>query len=196
MKTKREKKLLILPLIFLASSIILVSAQDFFQDVIQKSEFYQTIRPYIIPEVGDYTITPFQISELTLAIIGIISLIILFTVVYDIFMLIPVFSRVTMRIIAIGLGIIMVLFKWNVFLASFLFTWGIVVFGWAGSIAVFLVIILGIVILIGLFTGGNWFIDYLNRIRTTRETAESVNKARRAGGRIKALEEEARAAEK
>lgn len=167
-------------------------------DFIFKSKFYtDAIKPYIVPqEMNDYLNQQYNLGEFPLFIIGLITLLILFVVIYDIFTLIPIFSSGTMKIIAMGLGIIMVLLKVNVFFAAWLFTWGISVFAWLGSLAVFGVIIIASLILIGFFTGGNWIVEKMQGIRTMRENMETITKAKKAGGQIRALREEAKEAEK
>jgi hypothetical protein len=198
MKKKRNKKIWFLSAFFLfliGINLFFVSAQNFFDDYIVKTDFYQAIRPYVIPEIGEYAIAP-NIGEFSSLIIGLISLIILFVVIYDIFTLIPVFSVNTMRTIAIGFGIIMILFKLNVFFASWLFSWGVVIFAWAGSLAVLAVIIFAIFILIALIFGGGWIVEHIQAIRDARQNLEKKSRATDAGGDIAALRAEAKAASK
>jgi len=186
MKKAINKKALILPLFILgilAINLVAISAASAFEE----TAFFEFIGPYFIPSGME------GISGL---IIGIVSLAILFVIFLDVFSLIPVFSRVTTKFIAIGLAIIMVVFKMNVYLAGWLFAAGSAIFGWAGTFAVVLIIILAIFVLIAMFFGGNWATRWLIKMRTTKETQEKVTKAQESGGDIRALKELAEQAKK
>jgi len=191
---KRRNKLLGLFLLTIMLSTFLIGFVSATGESFFKSSFYETIKPYIVPDFEGYGQLGYGFNEFNSLIIGIISLIILLVIFFDILSLVPIFNRNTTRIIAIGLAIIMIVFKMNVWFASLLFAWGAVIFGWAGSLAVVGIIVLGILILIALFAGGGPIIDWLQNIRTARENAEKATKAKETGGDIYALGQKAKAA--
>jgi len=152
-----------------------------------ESEVYQFIKPYLVP-VG--------MEGFWGLIIGVISLAILFSITIDVFTFIPVFNKTTSWMIAIGVGIVMIISGWVVTTAGWFFNVGAVLFGWAGSVSIFLTILIGIGILFAFFYGNYWLTTHLMRIRTARENLETEMKGRKAGGAIAGLKHMAEEAAK
>lgn len=183
-----NKKALILPLFILTIlviNLVMVSAAGF-TDTFVNSAFFKAIAPYFIPAGME------GVSGL---IIGVIALVILFTIFLDIFSLLPMFSKTTNIIIATGLAIIMIVMKWNVTAAGWIFAVGASLFGFAGTFAVFATIIFAIILLIALFIGGS-FLDSLTKrfkkIRDNRNAMEAVSEGREAGADAAAIAEAGR----
>lgn len=161
-------------------NISLVSALG--DDLFINTSFYNIVSTYLIPT---------GMTGLTGLIIGIVSLVILVAIFLDIIPLVAPFSKATSWIIALGLAIIMIALKWNVTLAGWAFGIGSALFGWVGTFAIIGNVILGILVILAIFFPLNWLTGYLRGVRTRRKNIEDIDKARRKGGKIRALGEEA-----
>lgn len=143
---------------------------------IQESEFYQTIKPWVVPS---------GMEGISAIIIGVIALVILFAIIVDIVMLVAPFSNIVKWMIAIGLGIIMILFKWNVTFAGWVIGIGAVLFGFAGTAAMVLTIILGILAIFFIFFGGLWIQKWITGVQGRRQILEATRAAYKEGAKIK-----------
>ena len=126
------------------------------------------------------------------AIVGIITLAIILSIVYDIIMLsalvFPFISKRTGYIITAGTMILIVMTRINVSIAGWLFSLGATIFGLASIAAYIAIIVLSLGILLAVFFGGNKVTNWIINIRTTQENKEKITKAREAGGDIAALQ--------
>jgi len=199
---KKEKKVFALALfgVLMISFLVgAISAAEGDASGFYDSDAYKNfIKPWFVPEFEKVfakspvleSVFPNEgINETAALIIGLITTILLGMIFYDLITLIPVFNEWLMRLIAIGLTVIMILFKWNVTLASTILVVGTNLFAWAGSIALGIIIIIAIIVLISLLFGFQKIAGWLDRIRSTRETLTDTRRARRKGGKAAAFTE-------
>ena len=166
--------LLVLVVTFVSSFVL---AQESW---LTDSKFYDVISSYLIPG---------GMEGLSGLVIGIVTIVILFAIFLDVLTLIAPFSKGVIWIMAIGFGLIAVLFKLNVTVAGWIFAIGATIFAWAGALAGVLTIVLGIIILAAIFFGGQWIMKWAANVRLRRQGFEKVGKARTKGQTIKALSE-------
>jgi len=204
-----NKKSSILPIILLAIlilQIVIISAADATnvqtqaQTVVQnvqqsfdffKSSFYTNlIRPYFVSQDIVDTIG----SETGALIIGLIALLIVFAIMTDIILLVSPFSETVNWIMGIGLGIVMIIMKLNIWFASWVVLVGAVAFGWAGTLSLLLTIILAICALWFIFRGGMGLQKWLISVRARRRGLELTKTAMNSAADIGALRRLARQA--
>ncbi|MFA7707747.1 MAG: hypothetical protein WCX73_02250 [Candidatus Pacearchaeota archaeon] len=179
MKKGINKKVLILPifiLTLLAINLTLVlagpisSTGDFID-----STFYKTIEEWVVPS---------GMEGASGMIVGIITLLILFAIMYDIIMLVAPFSSTVNIIIAIGLGILMILFQWNLTVCAWVISVGASVFGWAAGAAALLTIVMAIAALFFIFFGGIKVQEWITGVRGRRRILEAEDRAYKSAASI------------
>jgi len=182
-KTNQIKKSWILPLFLLAIlslNLVLISAAEF---DITDNVVYETIKPYfvsdeMVEETG---------SEVIALIIGLIALLIVFAIITDMVMLVSPFHTNVNWIMGVGVGIVMILMKWNVYFAAWWLTRLSIIFGWLGALAMAGTIILSILALIFIFFGGLWIQKIIIGVKTRRRGLELTEKTTKSAQDISAL---------
>jgi len=176
-----EKRVYLFALILLLviTQFTLVSAEEF---DFTETKFYEVLRPFIVPDVSES-----DVGEGGAFIIGLVSLLILLVVFWDILSLVPIFSANVSKLIAVGLAIIMLVFKLNVKIAAWVFTRAAVIFGFGGTLAVAAMVVIGIIIMVGLIFGSSKIGAFVAKMRGVRQEME----AREDAEKINALQAKA-----
>ncbi|MBM3234083.1 hypothetical protein FJZ19_03225 [Candidatus Pacearchaeota archaeon] len=140
-----------------------------------ESQFYAVISPYLVPD---------GFEGLGGLIIGIVTLVIIFSIFMDVIYLATPFSKPVVWIMTIGFAIIAIFSKLSVIVAGWIFVVGATAFAWAGALAGLLTIVLAILILFFIFFTGEWIRKWVVNIRLRRKGLEKQEAAIEKGQNV------------